>query len=305
MSYSATSTIEVRHAGETPRGPALIIASPNSRKTVTLVEQVVDLIQNQGVAPESLLVITLTDSAAREFTTRLRNRLNSQGIKFNLNVMYAGTFHSLCLRLLDDHREFTRMKRNFTVMDPFDQHYFLYQRLNDYRALASAELVLGKDASRWKQAQNLLKRLNAVTEQALDARDLAAAGHPEGRALAACYRLYLQQLEKANALDFSTIQLEALRLLEHNPDVLNILKNKLAYFMLDAPHDTSTIQERILRCLVHEGKNSCRVGDDDQGLYSFRGAAGEDFAEFPQTFAEGFKQVSRAPQGDSIPWWLM
>jgi DNA helicase-2/ATP-dependent DNA helicase PcrA len=304
----ATSANEApRLAYETAKGPALITAGPGPRKTTTLVERAVDLIQNHGAAPESLLIVTFSDAAAREFSTRIRNRLNSQGIKFNLNVMYAGTFHSLCLRLLDEHREFTRMKRNYTVMDPFDQHYFIYQRLKEYRALADCELVMGKDASRWNQAQNLLKRLNAVTEQALDAKDLAAASQQrEGRTLAACYKLYLQQLTKANALDFSTIQLEALRLLENNPEVLALLRNQLAYLMVDDEQNTSTIiQERIFRCLLNGRPGPSSAGNAEQGHYRFRGAAGENIIEFPNQFEERFKQLGRPPQTETIPWWLM
>ncbi|WP_163007178.1 UvrD-helicase domain-containing protein, partial [Pseudomonas viridiflava] len=91
-------------------GPVLIIAGPGSGKTFTLVERVY-LITNKGVAPESLLVVTFTDKAARELTTRISNRLAELGIQFNLNEMYLGTFHSICLRILEDFREFTRLKR--------------------------------------------------------------------------------------------------------------------------------------------------------------------------------------------------
>ncbi len=88
-------------------GPLLIIAGPGSGKTFTLVERIVYLITHKGVAPESLLVVTFTDKAARELTTRISNRLAELGIQFNLNEMYLGTFHSICLRLLEDYRGFT------------------------------------------------------------------------------------------------------------------------------------------------------------------------------------------------------
>lgn len=108
-------------------GPVLIIAGPGSGKTFTLVERIVYLITHKGVAPESLFVVTFTDKAARELTTRISNRLSELGIKFNLNEMYLGTFHSICLRILEDYREFTRHKRSFTLFDQFDQQYFLYE----------------------------------------------------------------------------------------------------------------------------------------------------------------------------------
>lgn len=274
-------------------GPVLIIAGPGSGKTFTLVERIVYLITQKGVAPESLFVVTFTDKAARELTTRISNRLTDLGIKFNLNEMYLGTFHSICLRLLEDFREFTRLKRSFTLFDQFDQQYFLYQRIKEFRELPDAQLVMGDDQSgRWAQSENLLKWLNKVSEEALDAATLAAAPEPEIRALAACFAKYQELLHENNSLDFSGIQYEALQLLEKRPEVLAQVREKLSYLMVDEYQDTNTIQERILLLLAGEKKNLCVVGDDDQGLYRFRGATIRNILEFPALFDEGqCKQV--------------
>lgn len=274
-------------------GPVLIIAGPGSGKTFTLVERIVYLITHKGVAPESLLVVTFTDKAARELTTRISNRLAELGIQFNLNEMYLGTFHSICLRLLEDYREFTRLKRSFTLFDQFDQQYFLYQRIKDFRELADSELVMGDDhVGRWAQSENLLKWLNKVSEEALDPATLAAAPVPEIRALANCFAKYQELLNEHNSLDFSGIQYEALSLLEKHPDVLAQLREKLTYLMVDEYQDTNTIQERILLMLMGERCNLCVVGDDDQGLYRFRGATIRNILEFPELFDDGqCKQV--------------
>ncbi|WP_251879714.1 ATP-dependent DNA helicase [Achromobacter sp. Marseille-Q4954] len=274
-------------------GPVLIIAGPGSGKTFTLVERIVYLITQKGVAPESLFVVTFTDKAARELTTRISNRLTDLGIKFNLNEMYLGTFHSICLRLLEDFREFTRLKRSFTLFDQFDQQYFLYQRIKEFRELPDAQLVMGDDQTgRWAQSENLLKWLNKVSEEALDAATLAAAPEPEIRALAACFAKYQELLHENNSLDFSGIQYEALQLLEKRPEVLAQVREKLSYLMVDEYQDTNTIQERILLLLAGEKKNLCVVGDDDQGLYRFRGATIRNILEFPALFDEGqCKQV--------------
>lgn len=274
-------------------GPLLIIAGPGSGKTFTLVERIVYLITQEGVAPESLFVVTFTDKAARELTTRISNRLSDLGIKFNLNEMYLGTFHSICLRLLEDFREFTRLKRSFTLFDQFDQQYFLYQHIKDFRELPDAQLVMGDDQSgRWKQSENLLKWVNKVSEEALDTATLSSAPEPEIRALAACFARYQELLHEHNALDFSGIQYEALQLLEKYPDVLEQLRDKLAYLMVDEYQDTNTIQERILLLLAGERRNLCVVGDDDQGLYRFRGATIRNILEFPKLFPDGqCKQV--------------
>lgn len=274
-------------------GPVLIIAGPGSGKTFTLVERIVYLITQKGVAPESLFVVTFTDKAARELTTRISNRLTDLGIKFNLNEMYLGTFHSICLRLLEDFREFTRLKRSFTLFDQFDQQYFLYQRIKEFRELPDAQLVMGDDQSgRWAQSENLLKWLNKVSEEALDVATLAAAPDVEIRALAACFAKYQELLQENNSLDFSGIQYEALQLLEKRPEVLAQVREKLSYLMVDEYQDTNTIQERILLLLAGEKKNLCVVGDDDQGLYRFRGATIRNILEFPALFDDGqCKQV--------------
>ncbi|CAH0064235.1 ATP-dependent helicase [Stenotrophomonas maltophilia] len=274
-------------------GPVLIIAGPGSGKTFTLVERIVYLITQKGVAPESLFVVTFTDKAARELTTRISNRLIDLGIKFNLNEMYLGTFHSICLRLLEDFREFTRLKRSFTLFDQFDQQYFLYQHIKEFHELSDAQLIMGDaQAGRWAQSENLLKWLNKVSEEALDATTLAAAPEPEIRALATCFGKYQDLLHENNSLDFSGIQYEALQLLEKQPEVLAQLREKLSYLMVDEYQDTNTIQERILLLLAGEKKNLCVVGDDDQGLYRFRGATIRNILEFPALFGDGeCKQV--------------
>jgi DNA helicase-2/ATP-dependent DNA helicase PcrA len=275
-------------------GPVLIIAGPGSGKTFTLVERIVYLITHKGVAPESLFVVTFTDKAARELTTRISNRLSELGIKFNLNEMYLGTFHSICLRILEDYREFTRLKRSFTLFDQFDQQYFLYQRINEFRPLPDVQLVMGDDQSgRWAQSEQLLKWLNKVSEEALDLAELETAPDVEVRALAACFRKYQELLHEHNCLDFSGIQYEALQLLEKRPEVLAELREKFSYLMVDEYQDTNTIQERILLLLAGERRNLCVVGDDDQGLYRFRGATIRNILEFPALFDEGqCKQVA-------------
>lgn len=284
----SNANLQQREAILTIEGPVLIIAGPGSGKTHTLVERVVHLITQKDVAPGSLLVVTFTEKAARELTTRISDRLMHLGVKFNLHEMYVGTFHSICLRLVEDFREFTRLKRSFTLFDEFDQQYFLYQHIKNFRELVDAQLVMGDDQSgRWAQSETLLKWLNKVSEEALDLDALAAAPEAEIRALAACFSEYQQLLHENNSLDFSGIQYEALRLLEGRPEVLAQLREKLTYLMVDEYQDTNTIQERILLLLAGERRNLCVVGDDDQGLYRFRGATIRNILEFPSLFDDG------------------
>ena len=108
-------------------GPVLIIAGPGSGKTFTLVERIIKLIQEKNATPESMMVVTFTEKAARELQTRISNRLNDLKIVFDLHEMYVGTFHGICLRFLEEYRDHTRLKRNFIVLEPFDQQYLIFQ----------------------------------------------------------------------------------------------------------------------------------------------------------------------------------
>ena len=278
----------------TTEGPLLIIAGPGSGKTFTLVERIYYLISEKGIPPERLFVSTFTEKAAAELITRISSRLAADNIAVNLNEMYIGTFHSICLRFLEENREFTRLKRNFTLLDQFDQQYFIYQRLSDYQEIEGNEHILGKSgAFSWRGAEGLMKRVNTVSEEALNPEDLLNAPEPEVQALGRCYQQYQTHLEEENCLDFSTIQVEALRLLDERSEVLDEIRDKIQYLMVDEYQDTNTIQERILFKLAEPDFNLCVVGDDDQGLYRFRGATIRNILEFPQNFSDGACQQVR------------
>ena len=266
-------------------GPLLIIAGPGSGKTFTLVERIYHLISKHDIPPERLFVSTFTEKAAAELITRVSSRLAADNIAVNLNEMYIGTFHSICLRFLEENREFTRLKRSFTLLDRFDQQYFLYQHLSDYQEIEGSEHII--NGWGWRGAANLMTWVNKVSEEALDLEDLLNAPEPEVQALGRCYQQYQTHLEEENYLDFSTIQLEALRLLEGHPEILNEIRDKIQYLMVDEYQDTNTIQERILFKLADPDFNLCVVGDDDQGLYRFRGATIRNILEFPQNFSDG------------------
>ena len=286
----------------TTEGPVLIIAGPGSGKTFTLVERIVYLVTQKKVAPESLFVVTFTDKAARELTTRISNRLIELGLEFNLNEMYLGTFHSICLRIVEEHREFTRLKRSYTLFDQFDQQYFLFQKLNEFSELPDADLVLGKPTTgRWAKSEKLLGILNKISEEAIDVCKLTESDNATLKASAACFEKYQELMEVQNSLDFSGIQLEALKLLENHPEILNQLKEKLTYLMVDEYQDTNTIQGRILLLLAGDKCNLCVVGDDDQGLYRFRGATIRNILEFPKQFEGECKQVTLSVNYRSHP----
>lgn len=279
-----------KKAIETTEGPLLIIAGPGSGKTFTLVERILYLIQHKDVEPENILVATFTEKAANELVTRISNRLHEVNIKFNLNEMYVGTIHSLCLRILEENREYTRLKKNYILMDQFDQQYMLYQKLNRFLSVQDIGELLNLRSSKWKQAHELIKWINKLSEEIVDINELLDSEEVKLKVLGECYQIYGQLLIEENALDFSTIQLETLRLLEKHEEIRFGLNDKLQYLMIDEFQDTNTIQEKLMLLLAGRRQNICVVGDDDQGLYRFRGATIRNILEFPQNFAKGFCQ---------------
>lgn len=273
-------------------GPLLIIAGPGSGKTKTLVDRIAHIIST-GVAAENIMVATFTEKAAKELITRVSNKLLAENQSVNLNEMYIGTLHSIFLRILEENKEYTRLRRNYRVLDQFDQKYMLFRNINAYLEVEDSELLLGGPfVNRWEKAGNLTGYLSTVSEECLDPEVLMAAPEPEIRAIGAFSRIYAGQLQEENALDFSTIQSEALFLLENEPLVLKKLQAQMQYLMIDEYQDTNTIQEKILLLLAGDRQNICVVGDDDQGLYRFRGATIRNILEFAEHFPAGLcKQV--------------
>lgn len=214
-------------------GPLLVIAGPGSGKTFTLVERIVSLVLERGVSPEEIFVATFTEKAANELVARIARRLLNKGVVANIDDMYIGTFHSICLRFLEEYREYTRLKKNFTVMDQFDQEYFLFQKMRTFEEVASLSLLTGKEeSSRWKRATTLCSWINKLSEELVDPERLCADQDELIQALGMWYKVYLKLLDEENLLDFSVIQVEALRLIENNPEnVQEKMRKKLRYLM--------------------------------------------------------------------------
>jgi len=271
----------------TINGPLLIIAGPGSGKTKTLVERVVYLI-SKDVKPEQILIATFTEKAAKELITRVSNRMLELNVRVNLNEMYIGTLHSIFLRFLEEYREYTRLKRSYSVFDQFDQRYFIYNNINAFTAIDNSSLLLGSpQSSYWEKANTVMDYINKVSEEYLDADELLNSDHPSIKVIGEFYQVYDKLLRNENSLDFSAIQVETLRLFENHPQVLADCQEKIRYIMIDEYQDTNTIQEKILLLLAGKNNNICVVGDDDQGLYRFRGATIRNILEFPKNFKSG------------------
>ena len=208
-------------------GPILVIAAPGSGKTKTLVERTVYLIQS-GVPSESIMIATFTEKAAKELVSRISNRLLEEGIPANLSEMYIGTLHSLFLRFIEEHREFTRLKNGYRLLDEFEQSFIIYKNIGQFThgGYNTSDLT-SHQFNYWDQATSIAKRVNVVSEEMLDIEQLKKSKDKTVQALAHCYDVYSDILADENALDFSTIQKEMLTMITTYPEVLVSIQAKL------------------------------------------------------------------------------
>lgn len=267
-------------------GPVLITAGPGTGKTFTLVQRAVYMIQEKNIRPEQIMIATFTEKAAKEIITRITNELLERQIAVNLNEMYIGTFHSICLRFIKEHIEYTRISKNYRTLDDFDQTYTVFQNIHRFRRLQDYDLAITEQGA-WRQAKAICKCVNNLAEEMVDAADLMKDGDPSIAAMGRVLAEYQALLEENNLLDFSSIQTEAFHLINDNEEVLTEIRDKIKYLMIDEYQDTNYIQEQLVFLLAGENENICVVGDDDQGLYRFRGATIRNILEFPQKFEEG------------------
>lgn len=281
-----------RSAISTTDGPLLIIAGPGTGKTYTLVKRIVYLIIEKDVLPEEIMIATFTEKAAKELITRITNELYAIGVSVNLNEMYIGTFHSICLRILKDHLEYTRIKKNYRMLDNFDQQYMVFQKINRFRNLPYFDVIFDKKQGAWRQAGEIVKYVNNLAEELVDIDEMQGDADEHIVAVANIMKQYNTLMEDENLIDFSSIQTEAYKLLIEEPSILEEIQQKIKYVMVDEYQDTNYIQELLVFLIAGKNKNICVVGDDDQGLYRFRGATIRNILEFPGHFAEGeCKQV--------------
>ena len=272
-----------RQAISTICGPLLITAGPGTGKTFTLIQRAVFMIQEHGVKPENIMIATFTEKAAKELITRMTDELSKHNIIANINEMYIGTIHSICLRIIKENLEYTRLKKNFRTLDDFDQKYTVFQNIYRFLQIPNIDKV-STDGSKWQQAKEICTYVNKLSEELVDSGRMKNDIRLEISAIGMILEKYQIMLDENNLVDFSAIQVEAFRLLNDFPEVLNEIREKIQYIMIDEYQDTNYIQEKIFFLLGSEHRNICAVGDDDQGLYRFRGATIRNILEFPHKF---------------------
>lgn len=152
-------------------GPVLITAGPGTGKTYTLVQRTIYLIKECGVLPENIIIATFTEKAAKELITRISDELALSGINVSINEMYVGTFHSICLRLLKEHLEYTRIRKNYRIMDAFDQQYTVFQNFYKFKNIEGFDEIFPV-GGQWTISEKICSYVNKLSEELITPSEL-------------------------------------------------------------------------------------------------------------------------------------
>jgi DNA helicase-2/ATP-dependent DNA helicase PcrA len=266
---------EQRAAVEATEGPLLILAGAGSGKTRVITSRIAWLIREKGIAPESILAVTFTNKAASEMAERVDRLLDHSSLAKPLLC----TFHSFCVRIL--RRDIEALKegkegltRDFAIYDENDQQAIVKQIMKrmglDTKQL-TPRAVLGRIS--WAKSHMVDPQ-----EYYLSSRD------PNGERIAHIFKGYQAELRKSNALDFDDLLLEAVRLLKVSTEARERYQRRYRYLLVDEYQDTNRPQYELMKLLAGERKNVCAVGDEDQSIYSWRGADIRNILEFEKDF---------------------
>jgi DNA helicase-2/ATP-dependent DNA helicase PcrA len=273
-----------REAVETTEGPVLILAGAGSGKTRVITYRIAHLIENLGVMPESILAMTFTNKAAAEMGERVDKLVG--GLSIAKPVI--STFHSFCVRVL--RRDIDKLQipsatpgappightRNFVIYDESDQQ----------SVVKSVMKRLGID-DKQLTPRTVLSRISWAKNHMLDPQEIyLQSADPKAEQVAHIYEEYRKELRRANALDFDDLLLEATRLLKVVAEVREYYNRRFHYLLIDEYQDTNRPQYEFMRLLAGTRHNICAVGDEDQSIYSWRGADIRNILEFEKDFPE-------------------
>jgi DNA helicase-2/ATP-dependent DNA helicase PcrA len=257
---------EQARAVTTTEGPLLILAGAGSGKTRVLAHRIAYLVGVKGVAPWRILAVTFTNKAASELRERIISLVGEGG-----RDVQAGTFHSLCARVLRQDGEAIGISRRFVIYDTDDQQALMKQILREEDMPLTGEF----------RPSVILGAISRAKNEMLDPTFLAenASNHHE-RTIARLAARYQARLQRAGALDFDDLLLEAVRLFQEAPAVLERYQGRWQYLHVDEYQDTNRAQYLWVRALAERHHNLCVVGDDDQSIYSWRGADLRNILDF-------------------------
>ena len=251
-------------------GPLLIVAGAGSGKTKVLTSRIAHIIKEKKAFPNQILSVTFTNKAAKEMQNRVSKMLNSEAT----SLQWLGTFHSICAKLLRKHAPAVGLTSNFTIIDTDDQIRLVKNICKseniDIKQLAPKYILSIID--RWKNKGFY------PSEVIINKNDIYE------KTTLPLYKIYQQKLLDLNACDFGDLILHVVKILEKNSDIREIYSNNFKYILVDEYQDTNYIQSRWLYLLSMKYKNLCCVGDDDQSIYSWRGAEIKNFLEFDKVY---------------------
>src|SRR5262252_3505869 len=257
-------------AVEATEGPVLILAGAGSGKTRVITYRIAHLIENRGVRPEQILAVTFTNKAADQMKFRIRNLLRAPRSGDPL----ISTFHSLCVRILRREIEALNYARGFTIYDESDQLQVIKPAMKDLKV--DERLVTAKTIqSRISHAKN-----HGKTPQNL----LDDSWEPSWEYTANVFNEYEKRLKKSNALDFDDLLIKAVEVFDKFPAAAEKYSMRFRYVMVDEYQDTNRMQYRLVRHLTRVHDNICVVGDEDQSIYSWRGADIQNILSFEKDF---------------------
>ena len=259
-----------REAVINPDGPCLIVAGAGSGKTKVLTTRVVHIIREKKAWPNQILCVTFTNKAAREMQNRIADSLNEK----TSSLPWLGTFHSVSAKILRRHAESVGLNSRFTIIDQEDQ-------LRLIKNICKAENIDVKKVA----PQFILSFINQWKNKGLLPKDVVTKrGIPLERAILNVYKFYQERLKILNSCDFGDLILLCVTMFENNPDILELYLNNFKYILVDEYQDSNYIQSKWLKLLAQKRNNICCVGDDDQSIYSWRGAEIRNFLDFSKTY---------------------
>jgi len=273
-----------REAVETTNGPVLILAGAGSGKTRVITYRIAYLIENRGVMADSILAMTFTNKAAQEMVERVDNLVG--GLSVAKPVI--STFHSFCVRVLRRDIEQLRIPSSVPGVPPIGltKSFVIYDESDQQQLVKSVMRRLGID-DKQTTPRSVLSHISWAKNHMLDPQEVyLQSGDPNTERVAHIYEEYRKELRKANALDFDDLLLETVRLLKAVPAVRDYYNRRYQYVMIDEYQDTNRPQYELMILLAGRHHNICAVGDEDQSIYSWRGADIRNILEFEKDFPE-------------------
>ncbi len=284
MSFLDELNPQQREAAETAEGPVLILAGAGSGKTRVITFRIAYLIEKMGAMPESILAMTFTNKAASEMAERVDKLVG--GLSIAKPVI--STFHSFCVRVLRRDIEALRIPSTVPGQSPIGltKNFVIYDETDQQQVVKGVMRRLGLD-DKQLTPRTVLSRISWAKNHMLDPQEIyLQSADPKTETIAHIFEEYRKELLKANAMDFDDLLLEATRLLKSVASVREYYNRRFQYLLIDEYQDTNRPQYELMRLLAGDRHNVCAVGDEDQSIYSWRGADIRNILEFERDFPE-------------------